>query len=41
MLGTPVPPPQAWASTATIGLIALYLANRLYRQHQTDLMDNL
>lgn len=41
MLGTPLPAPQTWASTAVVAILAAAFAMRLYRQHQADLMDNL
>ncbi len=41
MLGTPLPAAQTWVSTAVVAVLAAAFAARLYRQHQTDLMDNL
>lgn len=41
MLGIPLPPAQAWLSTAGVGALAALCAARLYRRHRSDLMDNL
>ena len=41
MLGSSLPPAQAWLSTAGVGALAALFAMRLYRGHRSDLMDNL
>ncbi len=41
MLGSELPPIQAWASTALLGGTSVLLAIRLHTRNRADLMDNL